>query len=262
MVKNARRIGIIGYGQIGSYVVKRLQDREDIAIAFVHDQDQSRLDDLPGELILEDLSRFEQRDVDLVCELAHPEVSIRWGRRILESVDYFMLSVTALASEELYRTLKDTALAARTKLFVAHGGVMGLDAIIDGREMWEEVTMEMRKHPANLDFSVSGINQSIEKETVLYDGSTRDLCPLFPRNVNTHATLALAGIGFDRTHSVLIGDPETSSATLSVTAKGGGVDLRLYRQEEITGVSGASTPWSVYQSIVGVGDENPGMHFC
>lgn len=128
--------------------------------------------------------------------------------------------------------------------------------------MWEEVTMEMRKHPANLDFSVSGINQSIEKETVLYDGSTRDLCPLFPRNVNTHATLALAGIGFDRTHSVLIGDPETSSATLSVTAKGGGVDLRLYRQEEITGVSGASTPWSVYQSIVGVGDENPGMHFC
>lgn len=261
-MKNIRRIGIIGYGQIGSYVVKRLQERKDIVVAFVHDQDQSRLDDLPGEIILEDLSRFEQREVDLVCELAHPEVSTKWGRRILESVDYLMLSVTALASEALYKTLTDTALAARTKLFIAHGGVMGLDAIIDGREMWEDVTMEMRKHPANLDFTVSGMNPDIQEETVLYDGATRDLCSLFPRNVNTHATLALAGIGFDRTHSVLIADPRTSSAALSVTAEGGGVDLRLSRQEKITGVSGASTPWSVYKSIVNVGDENPGMHFC
>ena len=35
--------------------------------------------------------------------------------------------------------------------------------------------------------------------TVLYEGPVRDLCPLAPNNVNTMATLALFGIGFDRT---------------------------------------------------------------
>jgi aspartate dehydrogenase len=140
---------------------------------------------------------------------------------------------------------------------------MGLDTIIDGREMWETVKIVMKKNPKNLDFARSGIDPSaIRAETVLYEGPTRGVCPKFPRNVNTHATLALGGVGFERTHSTLIADLTLNAAILEIYARGSGVDLEMKRSEEITGVSGASTPWSVLQSILSTAAKDPGMHFC
>jgi aspartate dehydrogenase len=182
---------------------------------------------------------------------------------VLSKVDYFLLSVTALADSELERKLAETARRSGTRLFVPHGGIMGLDALIDGRNIWEEVNIFMVKNPKNLDFSSSGIDPSAARnKTELYSGPTRDLCKLFPRNVNTHATAALAGIGFDRTRSTLVADPAVNTAIMEIHTRGGGVDLLLKRSEEITGVSGASTPWSVLRSIYSTGVQAPGMHFC
>lgn len=48
----------------------------------------------------------------------------------------------------------------------------------------------MKKPPANIDCVNIGIDpDSIKTETVLYDGPTRGICPKFPRNVNTHASI-------------------------------------------------------------------------
>jgi len=199
----------------------------------------------------------------MVCELAHPDVSRRYGTMFLERADYFLLSVTAMADAKLEAELKETALKNGTRLFIPHGGVMGLDAIIEGRDSWEEVSIVMKKNPKNLDFARSGIDPStITGPTTLYRGPTRGVCPLFPRNVNTHATVALAGVGFDRTHSTLIADPSLNVAILEIYAQGGGVNLELKRSEAITGVSGASTPWAVFRSILNTAPRNPGMHFC
>ncbi|MEM2905594.1 MAG: aspartate dehydrogenase domain-containing protein [Candidatus Bathyarchaeia archaeon] len=61
----------------------------------------------------------------------------------------------------------------------------------------------------------SGFNPSrITQATTIYDGPTRGAYPLFQRNVNTHATVALGGIGFDRTYSTLIVDPYLNIAVL------------------------------------------------
>ena len=129
--------------------------------------------------------------------------------------------------------------------------------------MWETVDIVMKKNPKNLDFVRSGIDPAtIQAETILYEGPTRGVCPKFPRNVNTHATLALGGIGFERTHSTLIADPALNAAVMEIYARGGGVDLEMKRSEEITGVSGASTPWSVLQSILSTAAKDPGIHFC
>ena len=214
-------------------------------------------------MVLDRLEDFVSKTPDMICELAHPDVSKQYGTLFLEHTDYFLLSVTAMADAELEKTLKEKALASGTRLFVPHGGVMGLDAIIDGREMWETVEIVMKKNPKNLDFARSGIDPAtIQAETILYEGPTRGVCPKFPRNVNTHATLALGGIGFERTHSTLIADPALNAAVMEIYARGGGVDLEMKRSEEITGVSGASTPWSVLQSILSTAAKDPGIHFC
>ncbi len=260
-----RSVGIVGHGLIGSYVYRQIVSHPEfgLKVVFVHDQDEKRMAGLPQELVLERAEDFASRKPDMVCELAHPDVSRQSGSMFLEEVDYFLLSVTALADAELESELKETALKNGTRLFIPHGGVMGLDAIIEGRDTWEEVKIVMKKNPKNLDFTRSGMDAStVTRPMTLYEGPTRGVCPMFPRNVNTHATVALGGIGFDRTHSTLIADPSLNVAILEIYAKGGGIDLELKRSEAITGVSGASTPWSVLRSIVSTAPRNPGMHFC
>ncbi len=260
-----RSIGLIGHGLIGSYVYQQISSNPgcNVEIAFVYDQDPSRTENLPKESVLDRIEDFVSKTVDMICELAHPDVSQHYGSLFLEHTDYFLLSVTAMADAELEKTLREMALTSGTRLFVPHGGVMGLNDIIDGRAMWETVKIVMKKNPQNLDFARSGVNPAaIHAETVLYDGPTRGVCAKFPRNVNTHATLALGGIGFERTHSVLIADPTLNTAILEIYARGAGVNLEMKRSEEITGVSGASTPWSVLQSILSTAAKDPGIHFC
>lgn len=265
MQPKRRSVGIIGYGLIGQYVYEQIQANPDLnlEICFVFDIDPARTSGLPGELVLDRPQNFISKGPDLICELAHADVSRELGALFLERTDYFALSVTAFADEELEQNLKSTAVTSGTRLYIPHGGVMGLDALIDGRDIWDDVRIIMKKNPKNLDFSRSGIDPStIKTLTELYSGPTRGVCLKFPRNVNTHATVALGGIGLDKTHSTLIADPTLNAAIMEIHAIGRGVDLTLKRSEEITGVSGASTPWSVLRSIASTAEKNPGMHFC
>jgi len=123
---------------------------------------------------------------------------------------------------------------------VPHGGVVGMDALLENRDVWESVSIVMKKPPINVDCANVGIDPStITEETVLYDGPTRGICPKFPRNVNTHASIAYAGIGFDRTHSLLVVDPELTEAILEIHAIGPGVELHVARNETLSGARNA-----------------------
>ncbi len=263
MKQKKTRIGLIGYGQIGKSVHKMINDNPDsnMEVVFVHDQITSALKDLPKKLILGNLEDFEKKKVDLVVEMAHPEITRKWGTFILERCDYLLVSVTAMADPEMENRLKETALKHGTRCFIPHGGVVGMDALFENRSLWESVDIVMKKPPKNIDYAVVGINpDDIKSETVLYDGPTRGICPKFPRNVNTHAAIALAGIGFDRTHSLLVVDPALTTAIVSIHAKAPGLTLRVERSEAISGVTGASTPASIYNSIQTIGSKGPGIH--
>jgi aspartate dehydrogenase len=126
------------------------------------------------------------------------------------------------------------------------------------------VTVIMKKPVASLDFSFSGLTQgaSLTKETVLYDGATREICAKFPRNVNTHAAVALAGIGFDRTRSILIADPTLASSTLEIKASGPGVSMHLTRTNELRGVSGVMTFRAALGSLLRTVSKKQPMVIC
>ncbi|MFC1527050.1 hypothetical protein ACFL6X_09615 [Candidatus Latescibacterota bacterium] len=93
------RVGLIGYGQIGTAVREMIDGDSDngMEIVFVHDQDASRLEGLGDGLALNDLAQFEERQADLVVEMAHLDVTRQWGARILEKTNYMLVSVTAMA---------------------------------------------------------------------------------------------------------------------------------------------------------------------
>ncbi len=258
------RIGIVGHGLIGSYVYEQITTRPELGLdaAFVHDQMPERVAGLPVEVVLDDLEDFARRSPDMVAEFAHPSVTADHGARFLRHTDYLPLSVTAFADAEVERTLLDTARAHGTRLYIPHGAVVGLEAIGEGRDQWEEVKMVMRKNPANIDFSAHPelAAEDITTDTVLYDGPTRGLCGLFPRNVNAHAALALGGIGFDRTRSVFIAVTEGGVSDIEITARSPAAVLTIRRVSPMKGVSGIFTLLSVLSSVVKAKGSPAGLH--
>ena len=263
MTQKTTRIGLIGYGQIGAAVHQMIDKDADngMEVVFVHDQMEERLNAAPEKLVLRDLERFDETEPDLIVEMAHPEVTRRWGEKILTKTNYMLISVTALADRDIEKMLEETTHRHGTRAFIPHGGVVGLDALLENRDVWEQVRTIMKKPPKNVDCSAAGVDPaSVTEETVLYDGPTRDVCPRFPRNTNTLAAIAYAGIGFDRTHATLIVNPAWNTATVEIHATGGGLTLDVSRVEGITGVTGASTPASIFNTVQMIGSTGPGIH--
>lgn len=266
MTSTPAPIGIVGYGYLGSFVYEQITSRPELGleIAFVHDADSDRLLSAPSEIVLEKLEDIGERSVDLVLELAHPDISRQYGCAFLEVADYMPLSVTALADAALEAAMVETARRHDRRLFIPHGAVIGLEALEEGRDLWEEVTIRMTKPLRSLDFSAApGLGpEGIDGETTLYDGPARGICPLFPRNVNTHAAVALAGIGFDRTRSVLIADPSLDVSIIEVEARGGGVDVVIRRENPMKGVSGVLTLTAVLSGVVRARGTTTGLTIC
>ena len=266
MATNKARIGLVGLGYVGRYVYEQISSRPELGleIAFVHELAAERLAGLPPEVILPELHAFAARRPDLVVEMAHPAVTRQFGELFLQETDYLPLSMTAFADEALRQRLLETARRSGTCLFIPHGAVVGLENIFEGRDLWEEVTVVMKKSPKNLDFSAAPQLKpaDLTQATVLYDGPTRAVCPLFPRNVNSHATVALAGIGFDRTRSVLIADPSLDVSVIELTAQGKGAALRIERSNPLKGVSGVFTLHSTLAALCRAKGSGSVMQIC
>ena len=130
-----------------------------------------------------------------------------------------------------------------------------MDGIFDGRKVWTQVTIETIKNPKSL-------GRDDKERCVLYDGPTREACYLFPRNVNVHATIAMAGIGFDKTCSRIISDPAVSTNVHNITLKGDGTEICFQVSSYAAGaVSGAYTPHSACGSMKRILEDKTGNKF-
>jgi len=250
----ARRIGLIGFGFIGARVYRRLQAQPELGleVAFVHNRDQTKLAEVPRDQILHDLADMPGRRCDLVVEMAHPDYTRQWGEAILAHADYLPLSVTALADQALLDRLTKQATQSGHRLLIPHGALMGTDNLFESRHMWAEVEITFYKNPANIDFNESGYDPTlIGGETVVYDGPARGIAALYPRNVNTMVTCALATIGLDRCRARLVADPALKVAIAEVRAVGrDGSILHMRKEQPVSGVSGTEMFDSQFGSIM------------
>ena len=257
---SVKRIGLIGYGYLGSYVYEQVTTHPEwgLEVAFVVTRSQ-KPDGLPAHLHYNDVPAALATAPDLVVELAHADVTVQHGQAILAASSYMPLSVSALANAALETHLLKVAGESGTTLFVPHGAATGLDTLSECRDVWETVTVTMKKPPRNLDYSVAPqfSADAIAESTILFDGPTRAICAMLPRNVNTHAAVALAGIGFDRTRSVLVADPALKESVIEIEAQGNGVELVISRRNPLAGVSGILTQRSALVCILRVSGQGP-----
>ncbi|KYO39899.1 aspartate dehydrogenase domain-containing protein [Alligator mississippiensis] len=213
-----RRVGIVGFGHLGQYLVQRLQDdglQLGLELAFVWNRDSRKLQgQVPSMLQLLDLAGVPQRAVDLVIEVAHPCIAQEHGEAFLAHADFMVGSPTALADHATETRLREAARRGGHTLYVPRGALWGGEDIqrMDDRGMLQGLKVTMLKHPDS--FRLQGelqvrLQGAQAMRTVLYQGPVRELCPLAPNNVNTMAAACMAApsLGFDQVQGCLIADP-------------------------------------------------------
>ena len=254
MLKRRTRVGIAGFGFVGRNVYERIVGNPDLGldVAFVWNRSRDRLAEVPTDLRLDDLAAFADRKPDLVVELAHPAITREHGARILKVADYLLLSVSALVDDALEAALRDAATANGTRLLIPHGALIGVDNLVEGRANWSSVTITFEKHPGGIDFSESGIDgAAITERTTVFEGTAREIGALFPRNVNTMVTCALATTGLDRCKARLIADPSLDVGIAVVEAAGrDGATLMSRKAQPMAGVSGTEMFDSLFGSVL------------
>jgi len=234
-------IGFLGCGKIGKAMVGHLQARADHHIAFV--QDPYFVNDVSLECPV--VAELDESvcTADLVVECATAEVLKKFYRHYLQNGDMMVFSVTAFSDEAFAEEAFSLCRAHKTRIYFPHGAILGLDGIFDGRELLTSVRIETTKNPRSL-----GRTDTVR--TVLYEGPTREACGLYPRNVNVHAEIALAGLGFDETMSSIISDPDVDTNTHIIHVDGEGIRCRLEICTPGTGgVTGLYTPTSACGSL-------------
>lgn len=216
MTDRPRETGLVGAGAMGTIIARAINNGEcpGSRLRAINDIDMTRARRLADSrdcdaqvLSIESLVECS----DLIVEAAGPGAVEDLLPRIIErGKDLVVLSVGALIGrEEQLRAAE----ASGSKVYCPSGAIAGLDAVRAGaRGRIEGARITTRKPPSGLAgapyFAERGMNPaSLVQPTLIFEGSARDACRLFPANVNVSASLSLAGIGVDRTEVRIIADP-------------------------------------------------------
>lgn len=223
------RVGLIGCGAIGSLIARALPGLG-FQLRAVFDLDRQRARRLLAEAtaaeIADDIDEFLQRRVDLVVEAASHKAVRDYGERVLEVADLMIMSTAAFAVYPgLHRRLEERARELGRKIYLPSGAIVGLDGVKAAKGQIEEVVLTTTKSPASIEqteyLTQKGIIlDELRERTVLFSGPASEGAKLFPKNLNVLSTLALAGLGLERTEVRLVADPRAEHNTHELTVKG------------------------------------------
>ncbi|GHV27477.1 L-aspartate dehydrogenase [Clostridia bacterium] len=246
-------VGFLGCGTIGKAMVRHILDKRKHSVAFIQDPfyKESSLSCPVVSEAQDDLYAA----ADLVVECATADVLKQNIDICLRYSNLLVFSITAFSDEEFYRKAFALSSANGTHIYFPHGAILGLDGIFDAREILKAAVIETTKNPKSL-----GRNDITR--TIAYVGSTREACRLYPRNVNVHAAVALAGLGFDATQSRIISDPAVSENSHNIQVEGDGIRFRLeISSPSNAGITGLYTPVSACGSLDRILSEDSGYIF-
>lgn len=150
--------------------------------------------------------------VGRIIETAGHGAVSEFGAAALQSGrDLAIVSSGALHDDELRRQLTESARTAGRRVVVLSGAIGGVDALAAAT-----VSGVRSVHYIGIKPPLAWLGTPAEKNTdlhslasrsIIFSGSARDVARSFPKNANVAATIALAGIGFDKTTATFIADP-------------------------------------------------------
>lgn len=163
--------------------------------------------------VVDRIDSLLERRPGMVVESAGHGAMREFGAAVLQrGVDLLCSSVGVLA---------DAAFAAELakhpgRLLIPSGAIAGIDGLLAARSAGlRKVTYTSIKPP------IAWRGTAGEGKTgTFFEGSARDAALRYPQNVNVGATVALAGLGLDRTIVRIVSDPQASGPLGIVEAEG------------------------------------------
>lgn len=259
--ERTRRVGVLGYGAIGSVVANCLADGRvhGAHLSAVGVRDGRRIDGLPtcdpGELSARS---------DLVVEAGGQLALITYGAEILNAgTDLLAVSVGALADEAVFDALTS---AGPGRLHLSTGAIGGIDMVraVAAFGPIHRASITTTKKPASLvQPTMSEVEaarvSAVTAVTTLFDGDVRELVKRFPTSTNVAATLALAVGSWDIVRGVVRADPlaTMTSHVIEVEARSGEYRFEMRHHPSADNPrSSAVVPWAVVSSLRDICDRS------
>ena len=232
------KIGLIGYGTIGQAVLRILatsgrSDEFEVVGVLVRPGYGAKTADCRVP-VFENLADMLACQPDIVAETAAQNAVVQYGETVLAAgCDLLIASSGALSDAAFLQRISHSASQHGCRVLLPSGAIGGIDAIAAMRLAGlSRVTYRSRKPPAAWRGSAAeGLValDSLRSAQTFFLGTARDAARAFPKNANVAATVALAGLGMDRTKVELIADPTISCNVHEVEADGvsGRVSFRL-----------------------------------
>lgn len=234
-----KRVGFLGCGKIGNTILQDILTEGYAEPSFIQDPAYKGDGSIP---VIQEADEELLKGTDVVIESAIASVLKANIALILRHCDLMIFSVTSFADEAFYEQVQQLQEQYGHRVYLPHGAILGVDGISDGSAVITDVTVETIKNPKSL-------GRTDEVRTVVYEGSTRGACEAYPRNVNVHATVALSGVGFDKTQSRIISDPAVNTNSHVIKVEGEGIRFQIDVSSFANGgVTGKYTPYSAVGS--------------
>lgn len=255
------KIGLIGIGSIGTYLVEQINHRG----VFPGVRVEAVFDERPnaGERVRKfaeiyeiqaftHLGKFLAADIDFVIECATVEAVRQYARSILQKKDLLIISVGALKDLALLKELEKACEASKHRMYLPSGAIGGLDVLKAANVLGglKKVQITTRKPAHTL------VDEPLVKEQIIFQGSAEDVIEKYPRNTNITIIVSLATLGTRRTEVKLIADPTLSTNIHQIDAEGdfGKLSLRVENFPMPTNPkSSYLTSLSILQSIQSIG---------
>ena len=243
------RIGLLGFGAIGSVVARALVERthglasssavlDAILVRTERAKRPEILTKAQDVLLTTDADAFFARPFDVLVECAGQQSVRAFGEKALQRSSLIVTSIGVFTNDAFYQKLSETATANSTTLYLASGAMPALDwmgssalqQFVAGAPK-DSVTVTQTKPPeswvgAKYD-PATGAQMAdghdyarITAPVDVFAGSARDAAAFFPKNSNVCAMLALTTAGLDNTQVRLVADPTSAKMRLRVEYEG------------------------------------------
>ena len=261
--RKALRVGIGGFGAIGTVVAQRIdQGIPGLELAAVSELDVEKAERAmagfasPVPVVaLEDLAGW----ADVVVECAPAAVFEQVAEPAVRAGRTFIATSVGQLLERPWLT--ELAEETGARIIVPTGALIGLDAVRAAAEgTIHEVRMVTRKPPAGLagapylkekGISLDGINGAVK----VFEGTAREGARGFPANVNVAAALSMAGVGPDRTILEIWADPAVDRNIQHVEVDADSARFRMTIENiptEENPRTGRITPLSIIAALRGL----------
>lgn len=221
-------IALIGYGAIARAVCAAMAGIERLRLGHVLVREARRPEVArtvgAGVKVISTLDALDERPA-LIVECASHEAVTRYGPDALRhGLDFAVVSIGALADPAVERALETAAREGGGRAHFVAGAIGEIDALAAARLAGlERVVYVSSKPPLAWRGTAAEERHElrvIATPTVLYEGPAPEAARLYPKNANVAATVALAGLGFERTLVRLSADPAAEGNIHRVEADG------------------------------------------